>query len=197
MSGFDLSDYVTVDERIRLFIGKHPDGTLQGEGEFVRDDVNNIIGYVYKAQAFRSPEDPRPGVGTAYEPIPGTTPYTRNSEVMNAETSAWGRAIVAAGIPSRKIASQEEVRNRQDAPAPAEQRNGKTKPELLAYLSDILVALNTQAPGTQWTERARSFSKDNFQTVKSQELTKPQLQSLVGEAEKWLAHLEAEEVPFG
>ena len=33
---------------------------------------------------------------------------------MNAETSAWGRACIAAGIPSKKIASFEEVRNRQE-----------------------------------------------------------------------------------
>jgi ERF superfamily protein len=78
-----------------------------------------------------------------------------------------------------------------------EQRNGKTKPELLAYLSDILVALKTQAPSTDWTDKARTFSKDHFDTAKSTDLTKPQLQSLVDEAEKWLAHLEVEDVPFG
>jgi hypothetical protein len=32
---------------------------------------------------------------------------------MNAETSAWGRAIIALGFPTKKIASAEEVRNRQ------------------------------------------------------------------------------------
>jgi len=83
------------------------------------------------------------------------------------------------------------------ADSEVEKRNGKTKPELLAYLSDILVALNTQAPSGNWTERARKFSGEHFATTKSQELTKGQLQSLVDEAEKWLAHLETEDVPFG
>jgi len=50
----------------------------------------------------------------AYEQWPGRTPYTRDSELQNAETSAWGRAIVAvlAADTKRGIASQEEVRNR-------------------------------------------------------------------------------------
>ena len=50
----------------------------------------------------------------AWEPFPGRTPYTFNSELMNAETSAQGRAIVAAlAADTRKgVASQEEVRNR-------------------------------------------------------------------------------------
>jgi len=50
--------------------------------------------------------------------VPGLTPYTRNSEVMVAETSAWGRAIVAAlaGDTKRGVASKEEVLNRQQSP---------------------------------------------------------------------------------
>jgi len=192
MSGFNLADYVDVAERIRLFYERYPDGRLltveHGKYELGGKE------FVYcKASAYRSPEDVRPCNGIAWEPFPGATQFTRDSELMNAETSAWGRAIIAAGIPSKKIASRDEVENR----AGGEQRNGKTKPELLAYLSDILVALKTQSPGTDWTERARSFSKEHYETVKSTELTKPQLQSLVSEAEKWLAHLEAEEVPFG
>jgi hypothetical protein len=112
---FDLSDYVDVAARIELFYGKHPQGTLQGSGEFVRDEQGRIFGYVYRAEAYRDPEDTRPGVGTAFEPIPGATPYTKDSEVMNAETSAWGRAIVACGFSSKHIASADEVRARQDS----------------------------------------------------------------------------------
>jgi hypothetical protein len=123
---FDLSDYVDVAARIELFYGKHPQGTLQGSGEFVRDEQGRIFGYVYRAEAYRDPEDTRPGVGTAFEPIPGATPYTKDSEVMNAETSAWGRAIVACGFPSKHIASANEVRARQEdrTPTASEPRPG-------------------------------------------------------------------------
>jgi hypothetical protein len=78
---------------------------------------------VYQAAAYRTPDDLRPGHGIAWEPIPGPTPYTKDSELMNAETAAWGRAIVALGLAAnRKIASKQEVLARQgnrDAPAPA------------------------------------------------------------------------------
>ncbi len=103
---FNLSDYVDVAERIRLFSERYPEGTLQSHIDFTHDGVLCV------AEAYRTPDDIRPGVGHAFEPIPGKTPYTRDSEVMNAETSAWGRAIVALGFETKKIASAEEVRNR-------------------------------------------------------------------------------------
>jgi hypothetical protein len=68
----------------------------------------------FTAAAYRTPEDPMPGLGTAWEPVPGTTPYTKDSEMMNAETSAWGRAILAVGAADTRkgIASREEVQAR-------------------------------------------------------------------------------------
>jgi hypothetical protein len=108
-----MDDYIDVPARIALFAAKYPEGSLQGDGYFVRDVEEKIVGYHYVARAYRTAADERPGVGTAYEPIPGKTPYTRDSEVMNAETSAWGRAIVALGFETKKIASAEEVRARQ------------------------------------------------------------------------------------
>jgi hypothetical protein len=48
----------------------------------------------------------------AWEPVPGRTPYTKGSELMVAETSAWGRSLAAIGIATNKsIASAEEVRS--------------------------------------------------------------------------------------
>lgn len=118
-SGPNLDNYVEVPERIRRFIAKHPNGSLQGEGHFVRETPEGkIIGYHFRAFAHRSPEDEMPGVGTAYEPIPGKTPFTKDSEVMNAETSAWGRAIAALGFDFGSVASREEVRARIEEPAP-------------------------------------------------------------------------------
>lgn len=110
----DLSDYVDVAERIEQFRQKFPQGSLRK----VSMDFVNIAGkdwVVYTAAAYRNPEDPAPGIGTAWEPIPGLTPYTRNSEVMVAETSAWGRALIAtlAVDAKRGVASYQEVLNRQ------------------------------------------------------------------------------------
>jgi len=76
--------------------------------------IKDLSYVVYSAALYRDSEDLLPAIGTAWEEIPGRTPYTKGSELMNAETSAWGRACIAAGIPSKKIASFEEVRNRQE-----------------------------------------------------------------------------------
>jgi hypothetical protein len=91
---------------------------LRGEGE-PGDDVFIF----YTAAAYRTPDDPRPGIGVAWEPYPGRTPYTKASEVMNAETSAQGRAIVAALASDSKagVASREEVRNRRAERGPLPQ----------------------------------------------------------------------------
>lgn len=113
-----LDDYVDVAERIATFREKYPDGSLQPvntEKPYEIVNVKDATFVVYVAAAYRTSDDARPGVGSAWEPLPGRTPYTRNSELMNAETSAWGRAIIAVlAADSRKgIASQQEVRNRQ------------------------------------------------------------------------------------
>jgi hypothetical protein len=116
---FDLAGYKTVPERIAEFREKHPDGSLQPADPsrpFWIEEVGGRTFVCYSAAAYRSPEDPRPGIGTAWEPFPGPTPYTKDSEVQNAETSAWGRAIVAVlASESSAVASQEDVRNREDA----------------------------------------------------------------------------------
>lgn len=121
MSDYDqgrLSDYVDVPARIAQFRSTYPDGSLQPANPAEPYRIERIGDKTYVvvvAAAYRSPADPRPGIGMAYEQWPGRTPYTRDSELQNAETSAWGRAIVAAmaADTKRSVASAEEVRNRQ------------------------------------------------------------------------------------
>ena len=113
--GFEKpADYNEVQDRIIEFREKHPEGSLQADDPiWLRDGKGEPIGVTIRTFAYRTPDDPRPGVGTAYEQFPGKTPYTKGSEVMNAETSAWGRALIAAGAADAKkgIASANEVRN--------------------------------------------------------------------------------------
>lgn len=119
MSGHDLSDYIEVPERIARFKEAHPDGSLRGDYQVEQIGEDTLI--VYTARAYRSPEDTHPGIGTASEPYPGRTPFTKGAELMNAETSAWGRAIAAIGIvASRKVATMQEVRANQRETAEAQ-----------------------------------------------------------------------------
>jgi hypothetical protein len=136
-----LDDYVDVAQRIADFRELYPTGSLQPadpakpwEQELVEgiDKQGNRFAatmIVYVAAAYRTPDDPRPGIGIAWEAFPGRTPYTLGSELMNAETSAWGRAIIAvlasdskAGVASRQeVKARREERNEDGARATANQ----------------------------------------------------------------------------
>ena len=103
-------DYVTVAARVEAFYKAYPEGSLQSE--IVEMTDKRVI---VRAVAFRNPEDPRPDIGHSALAIPGATPYTRGSELENAETSAWGRAIAALGFETKAgIASADEVAMRQN-----------------------------------------------------------------------------------
>ena len=114
-----LDDYVDVAERIRIFRDRFPEGTLQPLDPSDPFHIVEVAGQTfiqYTAVAYRSPNDQLPGIAVSWEPFPGKTPYTAGSELMNAETAAWGRAIIAALVAdSKKIASLDEVRARREA----------------------------------------------------------------------------------
>jgi hypothetical protein len=102
-------DYIEVKDRIVEFYKRFPEGSLQGEWTPAQVGEETLI--VYTARAYRTANDERPGVGHASEPFPGKTNFTRGSELSNAETSAWGRAISSLGIAAhRGIASAQDVR---------------------------------------------------------------------------------------
>jgi hypothetical protein len=129
-------DYIDVATRIQIFYDRYPNGSLASEYEI--REVMDHTWIVVKAYAYRTPDDPRPGVGHAWEHVPGRTPFTLGSELMVGETSAWGRAIAALGIAVHKgIASAQEVRNAQGAQAAAApvQRLAETPPDDPFYAS--------------------------------------------------------------
>lgn len=106
-------DYKDVATRLVEIRSIYPELSLQQvRCELI--DQGGQLGWLYVAAAFRTPDDLRPGMGTAFEPVPGKTPYTKDSELMVAETSAWGRALVAIGADTKNgVASADEVNARQ------------------------------------------------------------------------------------
>lgn len=138
---FEMGDYVDVAARIALLRERHPEASLRPlnpERPFEIVEVQGRTFVTYAAACYRTPDDPAPGVGVAWEPFPGPTPYTRDSELQNAETSAWGRAIVAALAADTRggVASAEEVRNRSTGPAIDEALLARTRERL----SNVLAA---------------------------------------------------------
>lgn len=111
MAGFDLSNYVEVADRLREWYEKHPTARIVTS---VLEHTEKRV--IVRAEVFRKAEETLPaGAGHSALAIPGTTPYTRGAELENAETSAIGRALVAAGLPSKKVASADEVLSKRAA----------------------------------------------------------------------------------
>ena len=109
-STFNLGDYVDVKERLKLFYDRYPDGSIQFEFKGILESNPDMIWGI--AYAYRTAEDQKPGIGTASELAIGKTTYTRGSELMNLETSAWGRAIAALGIGlGKSVATKQEVQS--------------------------------------------------------------------------------------
>jgi hypothetical protein len=104
--------YTEVKVRVQEFYAKYPEGRIvTTKVKVYREMADGLDRVLVQALAYRTPDDPYPGRGTSWMVIPGTTPYTKNSEVENCETSAWGRAIAAVGVAiDKNIATAQEIR---------------------------------------------------------------------------------------
>jgi hypothetical protein len=117
---FDLSEYVDVKTRLKqalatfpqLRIVEHrPEITQVGDQLFIECSVT----------VSRDPDDPIPVTAYIFEPYPGKTTFTKNSEQANGATSVLGRALGYLGFGiDKSIASSNEVLGRQEA---ADDRN--------------------------------------------------------------------------
>ena len=113
---FNLDNYVDVPTRLRMALEKHPDLRIQ-ESQPVFREVSDKLYIEIRCTVWRDKDDTLPVIAYCWEPFPGTTPYTRDSEPMNASTSALGRALGMMGFGiEHKMASKQEVMARQQPP---------------------------------------------------------------------------------
>jgi hypothetical protein len=177
-------DYIDVAERLKLFYAAYPDGRLQTDRPWV-EIVGDSVFVCCIAHAYRTADDISPSTGVAWEPVPGPTPFTKDSELMNAQTSAWGRAIVAAGIPSKKIATAQDVQARQGAPAAeGDGRTAAQNRNLWRIVSDLEKSGAPPPDGSEnWKEYSRNWIRKEFGKESSKDLT-------VAEAGKLIDHLD-------
>lgn len=138
MGDFNLDNYIPVSDRIDTWHEKYPEGRIVSDPPILRE-VNGRWFVEVTSRVYRDVLDSVPCQASAWEPLPGSTPFTRDSEMMNAETAAIGRALAAAGIEvKRGMSSREDVRNRQPEPV-------ATAAELKP-LTDRLAALKEHDP---------------------------------------------------
>ena len=116
MSTFNLGDYVDVPTRLAEALKRWPDLRIQ-ETKPLIVTVDNQQYVEISCTVWRDSTDLMPTVAYCWEPIPGRTPYTKGSEMMNASTSCLGRALGFLGMGiGKSIASRNEVQARQPSP---------------------------------------------------------------------------------
>jgi hypothetical protein len=166
----DLSNYVDVPTRFAAALERWPELRIIEN----RPEIITIADKVFISvtmQAWRTPDDPVPAQATCFEPFPGKTSFTRDSEQMNASTSALGRVLGLMMSFGPKMASAEEVRNRQtDTHTPAVLVRQPEKPRTQALGANAINApseaqmkflrgLNYEGPAPETKNEASALIK--------------------------------------
>jgi len=111
MPRFDLSQYETVEERIRKFYREYPDGRIITHNLTTAAD-RSVSTWVVRTEIYLSAVDQAAGLpkatGLAFE-IDGGVGANQTAALENAETSSIGRALASAGFSGNKRASREEM----------------------------------------------------------------------------------------
>jgi len=168
----NMNDYVDVAERIAQLKEAYPEASLQPYNPNKPYDIVQVEGktyVVYTAACYRDPHDVRPGVACAWEQIPGKG-MTAGSELMICETSAWGRAIVAAmKSATKRIASKQEVMASKARQSWAVTPNQSLDSELLSRPVEPEAPVIYGRPGSKSALMERvlrdSFAEDQAQVV--------------------------------
>ena len=145
----NLDDYIDVPTRLKMALERWPELRVQELGYRLEQfaDTQTIV---CEVRVYRTPDDQYPAIATASEPLPGKTPYTRDSELMNGFTSALGRALGYMGIGlTSSIASRNEVEARTyNKPTTMTPRSAE-EPPTPKQLGMLKVLGSTQKPATK------------------------------------------------
>jgi hypothetical protein len=156
MNAFNLGDYVDVPTRLAEALKRWPDLRIQ-ETKPIIVTVDNQQYVEISCTVWRDSTDPLPTTAYCWEPIPGRTPYTKGSEMMNASTSCLGRALGFLGMGiGKSIASRNEVQARQPGPL------AEVKPirdDLEQPFGDTTDTKQYASPKQRGMIRAKAFEK--------------------------------------
>ena len=166
--------YIEVKDRIIKFYSDHPDGRIQTDIVELTDNRVTV-----KASVYQTTDDHLPTTGHSYLSIPGTTNFTRGSELENAETSAVGRALALSGYEVKKsIASRDEIDSKlvqaavdmggiitEEPESQTYRRQGKTITEKQRGLLNARIRESGKTP-----DQVKTYCQDNFGISQSSDL---------------------------
>lgn len=159
-----LKDYVDVAERIRAWYEAYQNGRIETSVLEHSDKRVVVEAKVYRGE---STDEKPAGIGHSAMQIPGATPYTRGSEIENCETSAVGRALVMAGLPSKRIASDDEIKSKGGTTKPTAKSVAEVFPAedvvLPAHVQKFMDALDAAKGLDELTNIGRQINESNLQ----------------------------------
>lgn len=171
-NAFDLNNYEPVENRIRAFWQKFPQGRLITDLQRT-ERSDGRIEWICKTEAFTKMDDARPqATGYATE-IEGSTPINRANASENCETSSIGRCLANLGFAAKgKRPSREEMskvarsqsNQRKPQEKPAVERKPLAKSDWEALIT-ALAACTSMAELKSWSARAASFSMSDEKRV--------------------------------
>lgn len=153
MAHFRLEDYEPVENRIRSFWQKYPNGRLLTDLQRT-ERPDGRIEWICRTEAYTNPDDSRPhATGFATE-IEGTSPINRSNASENCETSSIGRCLANLGFATRgKRPSREEMTK--------VARTRERKPMTKSDWEELVKRLNSCVDVSQlraWSAHAATFT---------------------------------------
>ena len=194
--GFDLSQYETVDSRIKEWYSRFPDARIETELVHFSDTQ-----FIFKASVFKNAIDDRPvATGWAEEKV-GSNMMTKNFPAEIAETSAIGRALQNANISTKKDAprpSREEMQrvidkgeqplNVADGPMGRVKATDKQIGFAKTLLSDIAGTLEFDK------EQVIKWACDEYKVTNLDDLSMKQISHLIADLQKVKRQGESSEI---
>jgi len=202
---FNLSDYEPVENRIRAFWEKYPNGRILPEKpvRVLRDDGR----YEWECQTnvYIDKEDGMPTVSGFASEIEGSSPVNRINASENCETSSIGRALANLGFATKgKRPSREEMQKVQRAQQVVKEKKPMSDSVWQSLVSALQLAKNLeylQSVATSVGDYDLSESQRNellsLYTQKKAELTPQVVQDVVQETvtkENVVSDIEEEEL---
>ena len=153
MAYFNLENYEPVENRIRAFWLKYPDGRLLTDLKR-SERSDGRIEWICRSEADLNAEDPRPSATGFATEIEGTSPVNRANASENCETSSIGRCLANLGFAAKgRRPSREEMGKAMRGVARKELKSGDYE----SLLKQLITCTN-QDQLSAWSAYAATFN---------------------------------------